>query len=58
MLEMILIFVMIIVMMLIIVVAYILKAKKFAESPFQSKKLLKKCGSFLVYFGSFLGHFG
>ena len=45
--------------------AYILKAKKFAEPPFQSKK---NCGLFLGHFGSFwvilgpfwafLGHFG
>ena len=34
-------------------VAYILKAKKFAKPPIQSKK----CGSFLGHFGSFLGHF-
>ena len=48
--------------------AYILKAKKFAEPPFQSKKMRKKCinpgvifgpfGVILGHFGSFLGHFG
>ena len=40
--------------------AYILKAKKFAEPPFQSKKLRKKCKSFLVILGHslvILGHF-
>ena len=40
---------------------YILKANKFAEPPFQSKKLRKKCGSFLGHLGSFgviLGPFG
>ena len=38
--------------------SYILKAKKFAEPPFQSKKLRKKCGLFLGHFGSFLAIFG
>ena len=37
-------------------VAYILKAKKFVELPFQSKKKIE--GSFFGHFGSFLGHFG
>ena len=47
---------------------YILKAKKFVEPPFQSKKLRKKCvnpgvifgpfGVIVGHFGSFLGHFG
>ena len=48
--------------------AYILKAKKFAKPPFQSKKMRKKCvnpgvifGPFEVilgHLGSFLGHLG
>ena len=38
---------------------YVLKAKKFAEPAFQSKKSCgKKCGSFLGHFGSFSGNFG
>ena len=43
---------------------YILKAKKFAEPPFQSKKIAEKVGksgrhfwSIWGNFGSFLGHF-
>ena len=32
---------------------YILKAKKFAELPFQSKNIAEMCGSFLGHFGSF-----
>ena len=45
--------------------AYILKAKKFAKPPFQSKKIaekLRKSGRhfWVIWgnFGSFLGHFG
>ena len=48
--------------------AYILKAKKFAKPPFQSKKLRKNCvnpgvivgpfGVILSHFGSLFGHFG
>ena len=45
--------------------AYILKAKKFAEPPFQSKKIAEKVRKFGRHFwgiwgnfGSFLGHFG
>ena len=48
--------------------SYILKAKKFAEPPVQSKKLRKKCvnpgvifgpfGVILGHFGSFFGHLG
>ena len=40
--------------------AYILKAKKFAEPLFQSKKFAEKCVNPGVIFGSFeviLGHF-
>ena len=40
--------------------AYILKAKKFAEPPFQSNKLRKIVGPFWVIFGllwAILGHF-
>ena len=33
-------------------------SKKFAEPPFQSKKLRKKCWSFLGHFGSFWANFG
>ena len=44
----------------VMVVAYILKAKKFAEPLFQSKKLQKKCVNPGVNFGPFgviLGNF-
>ena len=38
--------------------SYILKAKKFAEPPFQSKKLRKKYANQSVIFGPFGGNFG
>ena len=45
-----------------IAITYILKAKKFAEPPFQSKKNSGKSAGYfwaiLGHFGSFLGHFG
>ena len=33
--------------------AYILKANKFADPPFQSTNIAEKCGSFLGHFGNF-----
>ena len=35
---------MIVMIKMMMMIAYILKAKKFAEPPFQSKKMRKKCG--------------
>ena len=40
------------------VTSYILKAKKFAEPPFQSKKIVEKVRVIFGPFWAFLGHFG